>query len=73
MYSGSNCDRKPPLSDILTEQLNPRAPCNDVNMVTEPKLCLIKYDLDINVYYNYYFQLCCFTKITCAFLRQNKI
>jgi len=69
MYSGSNCDRKPPLSDILTEQLNPRAPCNDVDMVTEPKL----YYLDTNVYYNYYFQLYCFTKITCAFLRQNKI
>ena len=24
MYNGSNCDRKPKLSDILTEPLNPR-------------------------------------------------
>jgi len=26
MYNGSNCDRKPKLSDILTEPLNPRDP-----------------------------------------------
>ena len=25
MYNGSNCDRKPQLSDILTEPLNPPA------------------------------------------------
>ena len=24
MYTGSNCNRKPKLSDILTEPLNPR-------------------------------------------------
>ena len=27
MYSGSNPDRKPPLSDILTEPLNPHDIC----------------------------------------------
>ena len=26
MYNGSNCDRKPKLSNILTEPLNPRDP-----------------------------------------------
>ena len=30
MYNGSNWDRKPKLSDILTEPLNPRAVCRKI-------------------------------------------
>ena len=28
MFNGSNCDRKPQLSGILTEPLNPREACH---------------------------------------------
>ena len=45
MHSGLNCDRKPPLSDILTEPLNPR------DLDTQTKITTIVYILHIYIYF----------------------
>ena len=41
------------------------------------KFCLIKYELDLNLMFinskNYFYQMCFFTKVTCAFQLQESM
>ena len=42
MSNGSNCDRKPQLSGILTEPLNPRVLCRFILFLLDNDLTLTK-------------------------------